>query len=271
MDKRSEATRAQIISAATALFLEKGYTAATVRDICSASGVSLSRVNYHFVSKAALAGEICRELFRNFYTELKSVLKNSRSYSFVTEAVALRFLVEILLDDGNPASLFYRDVAREGIVADVFTSEDQNIFTSFAGTSGRFNIPELENRLPVYSHIFASSLSAISSGWDETLEKCGGDAAKAKKLMQDVFAGLFMQMMDMPHDAQKAMVDMSDAYFRLIDVRLTGLTNVSISMPLELSLREKVNIVAPAVERDAIKLKSSDDRQSIELDTDFIP
>lgn len=266
MNKRSEITKKRIMSSASELFLQKGYTATTVREICSASGISLSRVNYHFTSKAALAGEICRSMFQNLYSELKTVLKNSRTYSFVTEAVALRFLVNIILDEEHPASRFYCDVAAEGILADVFTVDDQTQFSSLIGEISPLNTVKLENRMNIYTRIFASSLSAISLNWKATLSNCDGDVVQARKLMQDIFAGLFMQMLDMPHDAQKAMLDISDAYYRLVTIQLSGLTDITVLMPFEMPLREKVAVVASAVGKDAIKLKSSDDHRSIELD-----
>ena len=63
---RSTHTKQTIIETACRLFYEKGYTDATVRQICAQSGISVSRVNYHFSSKADLAGVICRQFFYNF-------------------------------------------------------------------------------------------------------------------------------------------------------------------------------------------------------------
>lgn len=48
------ATRNRIIEAAIEVFLEKGYDAATIRDICKIAGANVAAVNYHFGSKDAL-------------------------------------------------------------------------------------------------------------------------------------------------------------------------------------------------------------------------
>lgn len=47
-------TRQAIIEAATALFSERGYRGASVRDICRRAGASSNAINYHFGSKELL-------------------------------------------------------------------------------------------------------------------------------------------------------------------------------------------------------------------------
>jgi TetR/AcrR family transcriptional regulator, regulator of cefoperazone and chloramphenicol sensitivity len=50
----SEDTRSQIIEAAGPIFAEKGFQAATVREICQAAGANLASVNYYFRDKERL-------------------------------------------------------------------------------------------------------------------------------------------------------------------------------------------------------------------------
>ena len=47
-------TRTRILTAAGPIFAEKGFQAATVREICQAAGVNLASVNYYFGDKEAL-------------------------------------------------------------------------------------------------------------------------------------------------------------------------------------------------------------------------
>lgn len=49
--------RTRILSAAGQEFAEKGYEAATIRDICTAAGVNLAAVNYYFGDKRRLYNE----------------------------------------------------------------------------------------------------------------------------------------------------------------------------------------------------------------------
>jgi AcrR family transcriptional regulator len=47
-------TRARLIDAASQVFAEHGFQAATVRDICTRAGANVAAVNYHFRDKAGL-------------------------------------------------------------------------------------------------------------------------------------------------------------------------------------------------------------------------
>jgi len=47
-------TRERLLSAAGEVFAEKGFTSATVRDICRQAGANIAAVNYHFGDKESL-------------------------------------------------------------------------------------------------------------------------------------------------------------------------------------------------------------------------
>lgn len=271
--KCSEVVKEQIINAAAKLFLEKGYTQTTIRDICRDCGLSISRINYHFESKANLARSICRELFQNFYTELKKAIKNERTYSLVAEAITLRFIVSLLVsDDSQPrSSQFYKDCAVNGILSDVFNEGDRALFETYMKKDLSGNIQDISKKIGAYSCIFGYAFSAVDKCWNDILSRCDNDAAEAKKMLQDIYAGLFMQMMDIPHDVQKSMIEMSEAYYRCLDITLDGLTSVSVIVNELPSLKEKVDIISPYMRSSDIKLKSSSDRRSINIDTDKKP
>lgn len=50
----SDTTRDRIVEAAGEIFADKGYGAATVRDICNAAGANIAAVNYYFGDKQKL-------------------------------------------------------------------------------------------------------------------------------------------------------------------------------------------------------------------------
>lgn len=57
---RGEETRTLILDTAEAMFVERGYSAVTMRALTAAAGVNLAAVNYHFGSKDALLLEVFR-------------------------------------------------------------------------------------------------------------------------------------------------------------------------------------------------------------------
>lgn len=242
--KRSTQTKQTIIETASRLFYEKGYTDATVRDICAQSGFSVSRINYHFSSKADLAGIICNQFFHNFSREIRRVIGNHRSYSLVAEAIALRFLVELMLDS-SPSGRFYREIAQEGILSQAFSRVEQDMFAHAARDSNMLEGPVIEERIGVYGRIFAAALPAVIGSWDKELERCQGDREKAMRLLQDVLVGLFMQMLDYKHSSQYGILAMSEAYYRLMQLEIIGLTEVRIEAARTLTEEDKQRILAP--------------------------
>lgn len=57
----SDQTRAKLIEIAGRVFAERGYRAATVREICLQAGANIAAVNYHFRDKLGLYTEVLRQ------------------------------------------------------------------------------------------------------------------------------------------------------------------------------------------------------------------
>jgi len=62
--KAPELTRDKLIEAAGHVFAERGYRAATVREICRRAGANIASVNYTFGDKMGLYTEVLRESVR---------------------------------------------------------------------------------------------------------------------------------------------------------------------------------------------------------------
>jgi AcrR family transcriptional regulator len=60
----SDPTRDKLIDVAGRIFAERGYRAATIREICIGAGANVAAVNYHFGDKLGLYSEVVRESTR---------------------------------------------------------------------------------------------------------------------------------------------------------------------------------------------------------------
>jgi len=60
----SEPTRDKLLDVAGRIFADRGYRAATIREICVAAGANVAAVNYHFGDKLGLYTEVVRQSAR---------------------------------------------------------------------------------------------------------------------------------------------------------------------------------------------------------------
>lgn len=64
-------TRAKLLAAATAVFAERGFHAATVREISLRAGANVAAVNYHFRDKLGLYTEVLRAVVTSVGQDIK--------------------------------------------------------------------------------------------------------------------------------------------------------------------------------------------------------
>jgi AcrR family transcriptional regulator len=60
----SDPTRDKLLDVAGRIFADRGYRAATIREICVAAGANIAAVNYHFGDKLGLYTEVVRQSAR---------------------------------------------------------------------------------------------------------------------------------------------------------------------------------------------------------------
>jgi AcrR family transcriptional regulator len=74
---KSEETRGRILDAALTLFRERGFEAATMRDIAEEAGVATGAAYYYFSSKDAIIIDFYRRSCTEMQPEIEAALKNA--------------------------------------------------------------------------------------------------------------------------------------------------------------------------------------------------
>ena len=99
----SEATRAKLLEAASLVFSELGFRAATVREICTRAGTNVASVNYHFGDKLGLYTEVLKD---SSAPEVQDRIRSAISGATSTEeqlGIFVRGMFDKVLGSGRPA------------------------------------------------------------------------------------------------------------------------------------------------------------------------
>jgi AcrR family transcriptional regulator len=122
-------TRERLLRAALQVFAERGYEAATIREICGRAGANVAAVHYHFGDK--------RKLYQAIYATLFETLRERRTSFLPPEAPAderLRVYIralfeEIFLSGGDSdrqvqlSTIYLSEMARPSEVLDRIVAE----------------------------------------------------------------------------------------------------------------------------------------------------
>lgn len=108
--RKSEETRARILEAALALFLERGYQETTMRAIADRAGVAVGNAYYYFASKEHLIQAFYARTHVEHVAASRDVLANAKSFSD-----RLRGLMHTKIDTIEPyhqfAGILFRTAA----------------------------------------------------------------------------------------------------------------------------------------------------------------
>ncbi|PCH70557.1 MAG: TetR family transcriptional regulator [Rhodobacteraceae bacterium] len=77
--KKSDRTRAQILSAAARLFRDEGHSAATMRRISQAAGMEAGSIYYHFAAKEEILDAVLEIGLRDLFTKVESYWKSAKA------------------------------------------------------------------------------------------------------------------------------------------------------------------------------------------------
>jgi AcrR family transcriptional regulator len=110
----SASTKERILTAAEALFAQRGFEGASLRQLTAAAGVNLAAVNYHFGSKDNLVEEVFKRRLDQLSTRRLTALKQIAGHPDATLEDVLSAFIRPALDlshDGG-GGLFMRVLAR---------------------------------------------------------------------------------------------------------------------------------------------------------------
>lgn len=116
MDKQKD-TKGKLLSAAIEVFAEKGYLAATIRDICALAGANVAAVNYHYGDKEKLYFAVLETIFMETVT-----CKDAESQNASPEEKLRTYLKQLMLEVYGD----WRDPGEFGQLSSIFLMEMAN-------------------------------------------------------------------------------------------------------------------------------------------------
>src|SRR5271166_1128179 len=119
-DSRYDRQLAKILEHATAIFYEKGYEGASIRDLSRSSGMSLAGLYYYFESKEKLLYVIQRQLFLEVMDLVRERLKEESDPERRVRVFILAHLEYFLANPKSMKVLSHEDdVLKEQLGADI--------------------------------------------------------------------------------------------------------------------------------------------------------
>lgn len=154
-------TRTRILEAAMEVFLEKGYQAATVRDICARAEANVAAVNYHFGSKDALHAAV-----------LEAIMSASHERHPTDEGLDELPTPELRL------TRFIRNLMRLSFSGDPELDRKSRLFWLEFGNPSPALTPLVERfMLPIRDELEGLIRALIGPAPDETVRDCAASIA----------------------------------------------------------------------------------------------
>lgn len=126
--KDMDPTRQRLLEAAGEIFAEKGFRAATVREICDRAEANIAAINYHFRDKEGLYTEVLR------YTHCCEAIKPEETAAQLQGMppeqkllAYIRLFIQHILQDGRPTwpgKLMVREMIDPTFALDLIVEEE---------------------------------------------------------------------------------------------------------------------------------------------------
>ncbi|PKM61214.1 MAG: hypothetical protein CVU99_04405 [Firmicutes bacterium HGW-Firmicutes-4] len=213
--KKSIETKDKIITTASSLFYHQGYNATTIRDIARESGLSLSRLNYHFNSKADVAGMICKEFLKNLNRELFDQIP-IKTNKILRDTIHIRTWIRIFLSH-NQTMNFYYELACENILSAMLIESDHQHFIEQADFL-KLNLDP--QTLRMYAHIFVASLVQLIRAKKE------GDLTVETEAIIEMCNVLHLKLLGLGQSELYTIIAEAKVYDSRIHYHLTDLSSI---------------------------------------------
>ena len=212
--KKSENTRELILTAASTLFYQKGYRATTVREIAKEANLSLSRLNYHFNSKADVAKYIVEKLLLNLGNEISALKKPEQDRIWFQE-LYIRIVEKFFLTESN-TSQFLFEMANENYLHAMMLESGYRHFLRQANILG---LDHSRQELRMYAHIFTSTMIQLFYA------KHSGDLNSSDKEILDMCSKVHLMLLNIDKDDISNILTTTHSVVEAISFEIHDLTN----------------------------------------------
>lgn len=150
--RRANTTRAQIVSTATRLFLERGYSATSPKAICEELNLSTGNLTYYFQTKEHLLAVLVEMLCRFQWKWVQDTVQEGLT-SVLAVCLELAFMASVCEDD-EIARDFYRAAYSHPMTLEIIRKND----TQRAKTVYRQYCPDWTEQMYAEAEVLVSGI-----------------------------------------------------------------------------------------------------------------
>lgn len=213
---KAEATRAQILSAAVALFSEHGFATATMREIAARAGVATGAAYYYFPSKDAIVLAFYEQAQTDLAPQLEQALATSKDLK-----QRLRAILECKLNYFSPSRRFLATLAA--------STDPSNPISPFS--------PETEHIRAQDVAFFEKTLTGSKTRIPDDLR------GYVPRLLWMYQMGVILFWLHDNSEGQQRTQKLLEKSLGVV-VRLIQFSNLPLTQPLRKTVRELVDVVA---------------------------
>ncbi|MFA0815281.1 MAG: TetR/AcrR family transcriptional regulator [Anaerofustis sp.] len=216
--QKSNETKQKILASAAKLFYERGYRETTVRDIVTDADVSLSRLNYHFASKADLAGVICRTFLGNLNSEITWLITPYTDELMLRDSIHIGCWAMIFFSN-EQCMEFYYELAKEDVLRQNLIESD---YQHFLEQTDYLNLGLPPEKVRGYAHIFVAVIIEL------VVAKREEDLKLSVREIVDLYNELHLKLLEIEPGRRSTLIAEADRYMAHIRYEIHDLMNLTL-------------------------------------------